>query len=63
MPVATRPNDNEMRVRMDNIQSDLSPENAFILKNHRDPRHTVWMLMWAGFWTGVVLCGFVLLMR
>jgi hypothetical protein len=47
---------------MDNLTNDLAPENAFILKNHKESRHTILMLMWAGFWTGVVLCGFVLLM-
>jgi hypothetical protein len=40
---------------------NLKPE--FTLKSQGEPRLTVWTLIWAGFWTGVLLCGFVLLMR
>lgn len=40
---------------------DLKPE--FTLKTRSEPRLTVWTLIWAGFWTGVLLCGFVLVMR
>lgn len=41
----------------------MSLEPEFTLKNREEPRLTVWMLIWASFWTGVLLCGFVLLMR
>jgi hypothetical protein len=40
--------------------TSLKPE--FTLKDRRE-RLTVWTLVWAGFWTGVLLCGFVMLMR
>jgi hypothetical protein len=40
---------------------NLKPE--FTVKSRNEPRLTVWTLIWAGFWTGVLLCGFVMLMR
>ena len=33
------------------------------LSVHNESRLTIWTLMWTGFWTGVVLCGFVLWLR
>lgn len=49
---------------MDNTQGNRSVERKFVLKNAKQPQlSTLMMLIWAGFWTGVVLCGFVLLMR
>lgn len=45
------------RMNMQNDMVMIAP------KNRSESRLTVWSLMWAGFWTGVVLCGFVLLMR
>jgi hypothetical protein len=43
---------------MKNPQSDMRA-----VAIHKEPRLTVLTLMWAGFWTGVLLCGFVLLLR
>jgi hypothetical protein len=34
-----------------------------VITSHREPRLDVLTLMWAGFWTGVALYGFALLMR
>jgi hypothetical protein len=30
---------------------------------HRESKLTVWTILWAGLWTGVVVCGFALLLR
>jgi hypothetical protein len=46
-----------------NTPNTLSLEPEFSLKSHKEPCLTVWTLIWAGFWTGVLLCGFVLIMR
>jgi hypothetical protein len=46
-----------------NTTDTMSLKPEFTLKNRREPRLTVWTLIWAGLWTGVLLCGFVLLMR
>lgn len=51
---------------MSKLQSDLGFDNniAVIARDSQKGRGlTVWTLMWAGFWTGIVLCGFVILMR
>ena len=48
---------------MDNIQDDIFVERELVLKSERQPRLSIFMLMWAGFWTGILLCGFVLLLR
>ena len=40
---------------------NLKPE--FTLKSQGEPRLTVWTLIWAGFWTGALGSGFVLLLR
>jgi hypothetical protein len=40
---------------------NVKPE--FNLKSQGEPRLTVWTLIWAGFWTGVLLCVFVMVMR
>jgi hypothetical protein len=47
---------------MDNIQGNMYVENEYVLKIDRQPRMSILMLVWAGFWTGVLLCGFVLLL-
>lgn len=41
----------------------MSLEPEFTLKSREEPRLTVWTLIWAGFWTGVLISGFVLVMR
>ena len=47
-----------------NVTSTMALETSEItLKSRKEPRLTAWTLVWAGFWTGVLLCGFVLLMR
>ena len=51
---------------MQNLQNKFSMEDTLAgltLQKHKEPRLTVGTLMWAGFWTGVLLCGFVLLMH
>jgi hypothetical protein len=56
----------ELKTRMDNSMNTpntVSLEPEFSLKSREEPRLTVWTLIWAGFWTGVLLCGFVLVMR
>lgn len=47
-------------MNMQNMENDLAILSP---KRRYESRLTVGSLMWAGFWTGVVLCGFVLLMR
>ena len=47
---------------MDNIQGDIFVEREFVLKSEKQPRLSILMLVWAGFWTGLLLCGFVLLL-
>jgi hypothetical protein len=46
-----------------NAPDTMSLEPEFTLKSRKEPRLTVWTLVWAGFWTGVLMCGFVFIMR
>ena len=47
---------------MDNTQGKRSVER--VLKHDEESQlSTLLMLLWAGFWTGVVSCGFVWLMH
>jgi hypothetical protein len=46
-----------------NASNTVSLKPEFTLKSRKEPRLTVWTLIWAAFWTGVLLCGFVMLMR
>ena len=49
---------------MDNTQGKRSVERQLVLKHDEQSQlSTLMMLIWAGFWTGVVLCGFVLFMH
>ena len=48
---------------MNNMRDDIFVEREYVLKGEQQPRLSILMLMWAGFWTGVLLCGFVLLLR
>ena len=47
---------------MDTTNSS-SLKREYTLKSQNEPRLTVWTLIWAGLWTGVVLCGFVWVLR
>jgi hypothetical protein len=38
-------------------------DNFDTLSLHKESKLTIWTLAWMGFWTGVVVCGFVLLLR
>jgi hypothetical protein len=49
---------------MDNTQGNRSVERELVLKHDEQSQlSALLMLLWAGFWTGVVLCAFVLLMH
>ena len=49
---------------MDHTQGNRRMERELVLKSDEHSRLTaLLMLLWAGFWTGVVLCGFVLFMH
>ena len=49
---------------MDNRQGNRVVERELVLKNDEQSQLSfVVMLVWAGFWTGVVSFGFVLLMH
>jgi hypothetical protein len=49
---------------MDNTQGNRTVERELVLKNDNQSQlSTLLMLIWAGFWTGVVLCGFVLFLH
>jgi hypothetical protein len=38
--------------------------NSFeTLSVHTESKLTVWTVLWAGLWTGVVVCGFTLYLR
>ena len=41
----------------------IALDAELILKSHKEPHFTMWTLVWAALWTGVLLYGFVLLMR
>ena len=46
---------------MENMQTNADVVETLSVYN--ESRLTIWTLMWAGFWTGVVVCGFALLLR
>ncbi len=41
----------------------IALDTELTLKSHKEPRFTIWTLVWAGLWSGVLIYGFVLLMR
>ena len=50
---------------MQNVHNKFAMEDNLMgltLQKHKEPRLSVATLMWVGFWTGVLLCGFVLFM-
>lgn len=46
---------------MNNIDT-MTLENEITLKSEKQPHLTMWTLMWAGLWTGILSYGFMLLM-
>lgn len=55
-----------LEATMQNLQNKFSMEDTlagFTLHKHKEPRLTVGTLMWMGFCTGMLLCGFVLFMH